>query len=153
MSPKIIWLASYPKSGNTWIRFLIGNYFFNSKRKIKYDVIKNIYKFPMQSYLKLHANRSELLQNPYNISKFWIKHQKTFRTIDSKSNVVFLKTHNALVSINNMPFTDENHSFAAIYIVRDPRNVFTSLKNYFSEIQSWFKKDDRINKDNQKGRG
>ena len=31
------------------------------------------------------------------------------------------------------------------------RVILTLIFDYFSEIQSWFKKDDRINKDNQKG--
>ena len=29
----IIWLASYPKSGNTWLRFLLYNYLFGEVRR------------------------------------------------------------------------------------------------------------------------
>jgi hypothetical protein len=31
---KIIWLASYPKSGNTWVRFLIYNLVFGKPETI-----------------------------------------------------------------------------------------------------------------------
>ena len=47
-----------------------------------------------------------------------------------KGNVVFLKNHNALVSINKKDFTNENHSLASIYIVRDPRDVVISYAKY-----------------------
>ena len=42
MNKKIIWLASYPKSGNTWIRYLISNYFFNYERKFNFNIAKAI---------------------------------------------------------------------------------------------------------------
>ena len=31
----IIWLASYPKSGNTWLRLIIGGLFFTDSGKIE----------------------------------------------------------------------------------------------------------------------
>ena len=29
--PKIVWVASYPKSGNTWLRFLLINLIFGPR--------------------------------------------------------------------------------------------------------------------------
>ena len=37
----IIWVASYPKSGNTLMRYLLGNYFFNKSNKFDYNIINN----------------------------------------------------------------------------------------------------------------
>jgi len=37
----IVWLASYPKSGNTWVRFLLYNYFYGKPRKSA-DINKKI---------------------------------------------------------------------------------------------------------------
>ena len=46
-----------------------------------------------------------------------------------------LKTHNMLCSINidqhNYSFSNEDNTLGVIHIVRDPRNVITSLKNHF----------------------
>ena len=125
---KIIWISSYPKSGNTWVRYLIANYFFNSERKFDQKIIRYVKKFPLDDLIKKISTKKELIENPYNISKYWIKSQELMKVI--KGNVVFLKNHNALVSINKKDFTNENHSLASIYIVRDPRDVVISYAKY-----------------------
>ena len=43
----IIWIASYPKSGNTWIRALIAYYFFSKEEKFSFDLLKHIPNFKM----------------------------------------------------------------------------------------------------------
>ena len=125
---KIIWISSYPKSGNTWVRYLIANYFFNSERKFDQKIIRFVKKFPIDDLIKKISTKKELIENPYNISKYWIKSQELMKVI--KGNFVFLKNHNALVSINKKDFTNENHSLASIYIVRDPRDVVISYAKY-----------------------
>ena len=125
---KIIWISSYPKSGNTWMRYLIANYFFNSERIFDQKIIKTIKKFPLDDLIKKISTKKELIENPYNISKYWIKSQKLMKVI--KGNVTFMKNHNALVSINRQDLTNENHSLASIYIVRDPRDVVISYAKY-----------------------
>ena len=125
---KIIWISSYPKSGNTWIRYLIANYFFNSERKFDQKIIGSIKKFPFDNLIKKISTKKELIENPYNISKYWIKSQELMKVI--KGNVAFIKNHNALVSINKKDFTNENYSLASIYIVRDPRDVVISYAKY-----------------------
>ena len=42
----IFWIASYPKSGNTWLRALISSYFFSQDGNFSKDLIKNIDQFP-----------------------------------------------------------------------------------------------------------
>jgi hypothetical protein len=44
----------------------------------------------------------------------------------------FLKTHHAYWQNGKYKFTDIQTSLGVIYIVRDPRNVITSLKNHFN---------------------
>ena len=126
---KIIWISSYPKSGNTWIMFLIANYFFNIERKDNFEIVnKNIIKFPPASLIKKFTTKKELIENPYNISKYWLKAQEQAKIM--KGNVMFLKNHNALVSVNGNEFTNENFSLASIYIIRDPRDVVVSYAHY-----------------------
>jgi len=43
-----------------------------------------------------------------------------------------LKTHSALCTLENNPFTNKNNTRAVIYVVRDPRNLITSLSHHFS---------------------
>ena len=42
----IIWLASYPKNGNTLLRSMLSAYFFTADGKFNFDTIKNIKQFP-----------------------------------------------------------------------------------------------------------
>ena len=49
----IIWLASYPKSGNTLLRSMLSAYFFTTDGKFNFETIKNINQFPD---LKLFEN-------------------------------------------------------------------------------------------------
>ena len=42
----IIWLASYPKSGNTFLRALLASYLFTSDGIFNFELLKNINQFP-----------------------------------------------------------------------------------------------------------
>ena len=41
-----VWLASYPKSGNTLVRALLASYFFSKDGNFNFEIIKNIKQFP-----------------------------------------------------------------------------------------------------------
>ena len=42
----IIWIASYPKSGNTWVRAFLASYIYNNKKKFDLDALEFIDQFP-----------------------------------------------------------------------------------------------------------
>ena len=44
----------------------------------------------------------------------------------------FIKTHSSLNEYNGYSFTNKNLSLGAIYIVRDPRNLITSMMHHYS---------------------
>ena len=49
----IIWLASYPKNGNTWLRSLISAYYYTKDGIFLGDNhLKNIQQFPEKKYLE-----------------------------------------------------------------------------------------------------
>ena len=121
----IIWLSSYPKSGNTWLRSLLASYYFSKEGDFNFNLLKYIDQFPSYDYFK---NYDKTFINPTDTAEFWIEEQKK---INSNNKVKFFKTHNALCKINNYSFTDSNNTLAAIYIIRDPRNVITSLANHY----------------------
>jgi len=121
----IIWLASYPKSGNTWLRSLLSSYYFSEKGDFNFDLLKKIYGFPAKSFFTEYKNE---LNKVDDSAQYWISAQNKINS-DNKNKL--LKTHNALGSINNYDFTNKQNTSGVIYIVRDPRNVITSLKNYY----------------------
>ena len=120
-----VWLASYPKSGNTFVRSLLAAYFFSKDGIYNFDLIKNIRQFPN---ITLFENLGINIKNDYEVIKNYIKVQETFCKKDS---IQFLKTHSYLFNFENKyPFTNLNNSLGVIYIVRDPRNVATSFANF-----------------------
>ena len=47
----IFWIASYPKSGNTWLRILLASYFYTKDGIYDEIVLKNIDQFPQKNFL------------------------------------------------------------------------------------------------------
>ena len=120
-----IWLASYPKSGNTLLRSLLSAYFFSNDGQFSFDLIKNIKQFPN---LPIFKKASVDLDDDNEVIKNYIKVQETFC---QKDTIQFLKTHSYLFNFyDKYPFTNLQNSLGVIYIVRDPRNVVTSISKF-----------------------
>tara|TARA_B100001250_G_scaffold216585_1_gene185843 strand:- start:296 stop:1153 length:858 start_codon:yes stop_codon:yes gene_type:complete len=126
----IIWIASYPKSGNTWVRFFILSILFGNKNRIDLNHLKKIEQFPIKSQFENIGLHSKNLENLKEISKNWINAQKK---INLSNKIQFYKTHNLLCQVEKNSFTDYKNTLGVIYIVRDPRNIITSLKNHYQK--------------------
>ena len=125
----IIWLASYPKSGNTLLRSMLSAYLFSQDGNFKFDLLNNIKQFPDNGVLtRLGVDVS----NENEVVKHYIFAQEEINRRDGKT-IRFLKTHSALNNINGYPFTNYKNTLGAIYIVRDPRKILKSYANH-SEI-------------------
>ena len=121
----IFWITSYPKSGNTWLRILLSSYYYTKDGFYDESVLKNIDQFPQKKFF------NEFNYDPRVVTdtiKFWIKAQEK---INQDKKLRFFKTHNAFGALNNFDFTNKDNSIGCIYVVRDPRNVITSLKNFY----------------------
>ena len=58
----IIWIASYPKSGNTWVRSFLASYLYNKKEKFDLDILDNIDQFPkLKNFLDIDEEPNNLL--------------------------------------------------------------------------------------------
>ena len=121
----IFWIASYPKSGNTWLRTLLSTYYYSSDGVYDEKLLKNIDQFPTKKYLLDFEYNKKIIGDT---CKHWIRSQEKIN-IDKKLR--FFKTHNAFGKVNNFDFTNSENSIGCLYIVRDPRNVFTSVKNHY----------------------
>ena len=121
-----VWIASYPKSGNTLTRSLLASYFFSQEGIFDFKLLENIKQFPDNYLFSKHGinvrDEKEVIRN-------YIKIQNS---INVKNSTQFLKTHSYLFNIENNPFTNLNNSLGVIYLVRDPRNIIISAANHNS---------------------
>ena len=122
----IIWLASYPKSGNTLVRSMLSAYLFSKDGKFYFDLLKNIKQFPD---LKLFKNLKVDINDKIEVIKNYINVQEKINQTDGNT-LRFIKTHAALNNINGYQFTNLKNSLGVIYIVRDPRKVVVSYANH-----------------------
>jgi len=119
----IIWLASYPKSGNTYVRAFLSAYYFSENGQFDFSQISNINQFPHEKFFKEKVNSIS------EASRQWMPIQ---REINKDKKIRFFKTHSFLGNYQNNKFTSPETTLGAVYIVRDPRNVLTSIKNHYS---------------------
>jgi len=122
----IIWIASYPKSGNTWLRSIISALVYSKDGIFTFDKLSKIDQFPEKKFFK------DLVKNFRDfdeIKKNWITAQDKIN-LDEK--IKFFKTHQGNFKIGNDHFTNNQNTQAVIYIVRDPRNLVTSISNHYS---------------------
>ena len=123
----IIWVASYPKSGNTWVRSIISSLVYTEDGIFNFPSIKKIDQYPQRRFLEYFTQD---YNNIHEIKKYWITSQERIN-LDTK--IKFFKTHHLNCKIDNYPFTNKECTRATIYIVRDPRNLIDSISNHFSK--------------------
>ena len=119
----IIWIASYPKSGNTYLRSFLASYYFSHDGKFSFDQLLKIHQFPNMKFSKTKSTTKQ------EASNYWIYNQNSFF---NKENLNLVKTHSCLYPYEGNEFTTNKQTLGAIYIVRDPRNIITSLTHHYS---------------------
>lgn len=123
----IIWLASFPKSGNTWLRSIISSLVYSEDGIFNFNLNRKIRQFPSKQYF---SEFTKEFHNIHEIKKYWILAQDK---INLDNQVKFFKTHHINCTIDGHPFTNKDNTAATIYIVRDPRNLVNSISNHFSK--------------------
>ena len=147
----IVWLASYPKSGNTLLRGILSSYFFSKDGVLDFNNLYKIDQFPCISQFKaIEINTNDDTE----VFKNYIKAQENIN--ENIKKTIFLKTHSAFCKIENSNFTNLKNSLGVIYVIRDPRNLVNSLA-YHNQVNvqtatnilinnHWLKKDNIITK-------
>ena len=121
----IIWIASYPKSGNTLIRSMLSAYLFSKSGIFDFELLPKIKQFPNDDIFK------KLNIDPHDLNGFIKNSIRGQGLFDNKNSVGFVKTHNMLFNFKKeYPFTNLNHTLGVIYLVRDPRNVALSYARH-----------------------
>ena len=123
----IIWLASYPKSGDELVRTLLSSYIFSQDGSYNPELLNNIKQFPDNELFK------KLGVDPNNEEEMYKNYISSQKLYSDEKAIRFLKTHSCFVNRKDFQFTDKHNTLGVIYIVRDPKSILSSLSNDFNQ--------------------
>ena len=125
---KLLWIASYPKSGNTWMRMFLsayrngGNVNINSTGAFAFD---DMHRYTTQvvspkPYTEMDPEEMAAVRGAYLV-----------HMINTGSHGrMFMKTHSCVGTVAEYPNIPQCFTEGAIYIVRDPRDVVCSYNHH-----------------------
>lgn len=123
----IVWLASYPKSGNTWVRLFLANYRAHGLKI-------NPNSLPTEFTISDTRDRDYHAVSPYPVEKMShleILMLRGAALLHAMASVherpMFCKTHAANAVLNGYRLFPPPVTAASVYIVRDPRDVAVSF--------------------------
>ena len=128
---RIVWLASFPKSGNTWVRSFLANYFQPPGKTLDINSLRQFTTADVRQDFFDRANgrpfRGETMED-------WIRvRPKALRLIAaSKDGNHFVKTHCQVVKIGSIDLILPEVTAAAVYIIRNPFDVAPSYARHLS---------------------
>lgn len=120
------WLASYPKSGNTWVRLFLNAYTFghldiNGTGVTRWDC--DIYTYNAISPYPISDMRPETI--------IYLRHAALLHLMVGKNfSPIIFKTHTADINIGGVATVPRPLTRAAVYLVRDPRDVCVSFAKH-----------------------
>jgi hypothetical protein len=125
----IIWLASYPKSGNTWLRLFMENLFRNSMRPVPINEL-NVVKHGDSAFSVYEKVAGRPLSGASDAELNALR-EPVQRYLASGPETTFVKTHNALVRHEGLPLIRLEHTVGAVYLLRNPFDLAVSFADHF----------------------
>lgn len=134
----LVWLASYPKSGNTWTRAFLSNLTSILEGQTSNLDVNSIGRFSTgESFVKHYEARlgfKPVATEDHRRQIAALRHVVQQEDVaDKYEGIVFVKTHNALVIDRGHSIINFAVTSGAIYIVRNPLDVAISLSHHVNK--------------------
>ena len=127
----IIWLASYPKSGNTWMRALLHNLFTNARKPLPLKEMGGGGITTAATTLKWFQPLDPRPSSQWSVADIDRMRAPAQKVIaDAHQGSVFCKIHAPVMRIAGHPTVNLSVSTGAIYIVRNPLDVAISFADF-----------------------
>ncbi len=126
----IVWLASYPKSGNTWLRAFLANLTADCGAPVPLNELSRYCDDEAlpERFSELAGQPSDTL-DVETISR--LRPQVHARIAADATGSRFVKTHNMSGLSDGYPLHNPDVGAAAIYVVRNPLDVAVSMTHHF----------------------
>lgn len=124
-----MWLASYPKSGNTWMRVFLENLFRNEPEPISINDFRVARYGDVEVAMYEHVTGrpfSELTDDDIHSLRYDCQ-----KLLAQRPESSFVKTHNCIGDYNDKPLIYLNLTVGAIYVVRNVFDVAVSAARHF----------------------
>jgi hypothetical protein len=131
--PKIFWIASYPKSGNTWMRAFLANLLLAKDRPLSLNEIGQACASEANIgwYAPLLTGEEATPETLTHQRIMELRPRAQQRISDVNKNNVFIKTHNVHGAYLGYPLIRDDLTLGYVYIVRDPRDVLLSAADHW----------------------
>jgi hypothetical protein len=131
MNQNICWLASYPKSGNTWFRIFLSNLLNKSNHNID---INNLFPSTLASSRLIFDDISGIYSSDLTLNEIDKFRPEIYRHESMESNkTIFHKIHDAFVFLpDGKPLIPFNVTKAVLYIIRNPLDIAVSFANHLA---------------------
>jgi hypothetical protein len=127
----LLWIASYPKSGNTWVRVFIENYLRNQNQPVDINTLFRIRQAEAKAFRYARYVEGGDTTS-LSVEEICALRPRVQADIAREArDTVFLKTHNYHGEFGGYPLQNPQVTSGAIYIIRNPLDVVISLANYF----------------------
>ncbi|MGF1631924.1 MAG: sulfotransferase domain-containing protein [Kiloniellaceae bacterium] len=126
----ILWLASYPKSGNTWMRVFLANLILGEPEPLPLPRINEVCSSePNEVWFKPLTTKPVAGLSDKKVAALRVKAQE--RAAGLNKNIMPMKTHSLLGKDHGYPTISVKATIGVIYIVRDPRDVAISAADHY----------------------